>query len=323
MSYGANWFIHFDAISKCLAKMGGRATCDMETGTLEIRARGRRIELFPQFVLFKPAGGVGYALKLVEAVHSFVGWRPYVNRTWRLSSDKRAFKTFCLENGVCVPRLWTRPEEVEADVLIKRGVSSFSEGIHGPYKPDALKRSGRTPTQGEFFEEFILGDIIKVSYWNAAPVCLDVLPMPTVTGDGARTLRQLIMRLKVAHIECDWQACQAIAEYQGLSLASVVPEGRRVLVEFRYQSLLHPVATDFPNTNVLAKFAGAPLMDQLRGSGEIFWRGIPEGVRQNTLFTVDGILDRNGTAHFVEINSNPALHPDVYGPMLEGLVCPP
>jgi hypothetical protein len=54
----------------------------------------------------------------------------------------------------------------------------------------------------------------------------------------------------------------------------------------------------------------------------VFWRGIPEGVRQNTLFTVDGILDRTGVARFVEINSNPAVHPDAYLPMLEGLACP-
>ena len=146
--------------------------------------------------------------------------------------------------------------------------------------------------------------------------------MPTVTGDGLRTLRQLIKRIKVPHVDCDWQECQAIAEYQGLSLDAVVPNGRRALVEFRYQSLLHPVATDFPNANVLAKFAGTPLMHQLRRGGEVFWRGIPEGVRQNTLFTVDGILDRTGVARFVEINSNPAVHPDAYLPMLEGLACP-
>jgi len=60
-------------------------------------------------------------------------------------------------------------------------------------------------------------------------------------------------------------------------------------------------------------------MEQLHRSGEVFWHGIPEAVRQDTLFTVDGILDRTGTARFLEINSNPAAHPDVYQPMLQGL----
>jgi hypothetical protein len=319
MTYGSNWFIHFGAVSECLAKLGGRATCNMETGALEIRARGRRMELFPQFGLFRPTGGVGYAQTLGESAMFFIGWRPYVNRVWPLSFDKRAFKAFCSANGVAVPRLWTRPEDVEADVLIKPAASSFSEGITGPYAPAVLKGSGRALANGEFFEEFIPGDILKVWYWNSVPVCLEVIPMPTVTGDGIRTLRQLIKRIKVPHVECDWQACQAVAEYQGLLLDAVVPEGQRVLVEFRYMSLLHPVATGFPNTNVLAKFAGTPLMEQLRRSGEVFWRGIPDGVRQNTLFTVDGILDCNGTARFLEINSNPASHPDVYPAMLEGL----
>ena len=319
MTYGSNWFIHFGAISKCLPKIGGRATCNMETGALDIRARGRRVELFPQFGMFRPTGGMGYAQALLENVQFFIGWRPYFNRVWPLSFDKRSFKAFCSANGVAVPRLWARSEDVEADVLIKRGVSSFSEGISGPYESAVVKSSGRALANGEFFEEFILGDIIKVWYWNAAPVCLEVVPMPTVTGDGTRTLRQLIKRIKIPHIECDWEACQAIGEYQGLSLDAVVPNGREVLVEFRYQSILHPVLPEFPNTNVLAKFADTPLMEQLRRSGEVFWRGIPDGLRQDTLFTVDGILDRTGTARFLEINSNPAAHPDVYQPMLEGL----
>jgi hypothetical protein len=324
MAYGTNWFIHFRAISECLQRMDGRANCNMETGALDVRARGRRVELLPQFGLFRP-GGIGYSQTLLDNTHFFIGWRPYVNRFWPLSFDKRAFKAFCRGNGVAVPRQWNRAEEVEADVLIKRGVSSFSEGINGPYSSSAVKASSRAPANGEFFEEFIAGDIIKVWYWNATPVCLEVFPMPTVTGDGTRTLRQLIRRIKVPHADADWSALQAIAEYQELSLDSVVPDGRRVLVEFRYQSILHPVSPDFPNLNVLASFAGTPLMEQLCGSGEIFWRGIPEPMRQNTLFTVDGILDRKGTARFVEMNSNPAVHPDAYAQMLQGLfeiACP-
>jgi hypothetical protein len=322
MTYGANWFIHFRAICECLPAIGGRATCNMETGTLDIRARGRRVELHPQFGLFRPTGGVGYSPALVESAQFFIGWRPYFNRVWPLSFDKRSFKAFCSANGVAVPRLWTRAEEVEAPVLIKRAVSSFSEGIRGPFAPAAVTSSGLTLTTGEFFEEFVPGDIIKVWYWNAAPVCLEVLPMPTVTGDGTRTLRQLVKRIAIPHIECDWQECQAIVEYQGLSVDAVVPEGREVFVDFRYRSILHPVATDFPNTNVLATFAATPLMDQLRRSGEVFWLGIPEAHRQNTLYTVDGILDRTGTARFLEINSNPAAHPDVYPAMLESLFAP-
>jgi|KBSMisStaDraftv2_1062788.scaffolds.fasta_scaffold72464_2 hypothetical protein len=319
MTYGSNWFIHFEAVSKCLTQLGGRATCNMESGALDIRARGRRVELFPQFGLFPASGGIAYAQALLENVQWFIGWRPYINRVWPLSFDKRSFKAFCSANGVEVPRLWIRSEDVEADVLIKRGVSSFSEGIVGPYPSAVVKGSGRVLAQGEFFEEFILGDIMKVWYWNASPVCLEVFPMPTVSGDGTHTLRQLIKRIKIPHIECDWQACQGIAEYQGLALDGVVPQGQQALVEFRYQSILHPVSTGFPNTNVLAKFTATPLMEQLRRSGEVFWRGIPEAVRQDTLFTVDGILDRTGTARFLEINSNPAAHPDVYQPMLQGL----
>lgn len=318
MAYGTNWFIHFRAISEAMRRIGGRASCNMETGALDIRAGGRRVELLPQFGLFRP-GGIGYSQTLLDTTSFFIGWRPYANRVWPLTFDKRSFKAFCRGNGVPVPGQWNRPEEVEADVLIKRGVSSFSEGINGPYTQAAVRGSGRALANGEFFEEFIPGDILKVWYWNSMPVCLEVFPMPAVTGDGFRTLRQLIQRIKLPHVDGDWPAWQAIAEYQGLTLDAVVPESRRVLVEFRYQSVLHRVRPDFPNLNVLAKYAGTPLMEQLRRSGEVFWQGIPEALRQNILFTIDGILDRTGTARFVEMNSNPAVHPDAYLPMLEEL----
>lgn len=321
MSYSTNWITHFRAISACMPKIGGRAACNLETGVLEIRARGRRVELLPQFGFSRENGGIGYQRTLVETSAFFVGWRPYGNRVWPLSLDKRTFKAYCRANGVAVPRQWNRLEDVEADVLIKRGVSSFSEGIEGPYTPEALRASGRALADGEFFEEFIPGDIVKVWYWNAAPVCLEAIAMPTVTGGGMHTLRQLINRVKLPHSGGNWPAWQATAEYQGFSLDDVVPPGQRVLVEFRYASDLHPVSPAFPNLNVLGRFAGTPVMDRLRGSGEVFWRGIPEPVRQDAVFTVDGILDRSGTIRFVEINSNPAVHPDVYSPMLEGIVC--
>jgi hypothetical protein len=317
--YGTNWITHFRAVSACLPRIGGRAACNMETAALEIKARGRRVELFPQFGLFRQGGGLGYSQTLTETTSFFVGWRPYVNRVWPLSFDKRAFKAFCRDNGVSVPRQWNRPEDVDADVLIKRGVSSFSEGIKGPYTPEAVKRLDYALANGEFLEEFIPGDIIKVWYWNSTPVSLEALPMPTVTGDGIRTVRQLIRRSKLPHIEGEWPVWQAVAEHQGFSLDAVVPAGHQVRVEFRYQSLLHPVETDFPNSNALPKYAGTPLMNQLRRSGEVFWRGLPETVRQNTLYTVDGILDGQGTAHFLEINSNPTVHPDAYPPMFESL----
>jgi len=319
MSYSISWVTHFRAVSDGLARIGGRAICNAETGALDIRARGRRVELFPQFGFSSADGGTGYLRALQDNAEYFVGWRPYPVRFWPLSFDKRAFKAFCRGNNIATPRQWIRPEDIETDVLIKQGVSSFSQGISGPYAPATLKRAGRALNDGEFFEEFISGEIIKVWYWNAMPVCLEVLPMPRVTGDGTRTLRQLIKLRMSPHAGGDWEAWRTLAECQGFSLEAVVPNGRQVLIEFRYRSCLRGSQPDDVSSNVLAKCAGTPLMEQLRRSGEVFWRGIPDAVRQDTLFTVDGILDRSGLARFVEINSNPAVHPDAYFPMLEGL----
>jgi hypothetical protein len=61
------------------------------------------------------------------------------------------------------------------------------------------------------------------------------------------------------------------------------------------------------------------LQEQLEEAGRILWKEIPDPMRQDTVYTVDAILDSRDCLWFLEMNSNPQVHPDVYLPMLRNL----
>ncbi|HEY4210834.1 MAG TPA: hypothetical protein VGM84_05120 [Steroidobacteraceae bacterium] len=319
MTYSVSFLAHLRAIKECLPKFEASARCNLRTGGLEIRARGRCVELHPQFA-FPQNGSIAYSLKLEAHMEFFVGWRPYVNRVWPLSYDKKSFKDFCAQSGLRTPRSWQQAQSVSENVLVKHATSSFCRGISGPFTQEGLKGANRALQQGEFFEEFIQGDIVKVWYWNANPVALEVLPMPTVTGDGSSSLRKLLGRKAVAHLPGnDWDVWAAVAAFQGLTLDSVIAAGKKVLVDFRYLSSLHPFAPNAQNLNVLADYEGTPLMNQLRAAGKPFWEAIPAEIRPDTLYSIDAMIDGQRNALFLEMNCNPAVHPDAYAAMFESL----
>jgi hypothetical protein len=314
MAYALSFLSHVNSISTCLPLFGGRAEIDFETAHVEIRARGRRVQLQPQFVVVKN-GSMAFTPKLVSDAVSFCGWRAYFNRVWPAAVEKLTFKEFCTANRLRAPSYWINPQDVSKPAVLKRSRSSFSQGISSPSMPETIRASNPVLTHGEYFDEFIPGTIAKIWYWNEAPVCLEMASMPSVVGDGANTLRLLISRSKVAYVKLDWARVEAIAAFQGLSLDSIVPSGRQVLVDFRYISPLH--AAHIVNQNVFPRYVDTPLVAQLRQDGRVFWRAIPEAVRQNTLYTVDAIVDSSQRAWYLEMNCNPIVHPDTYFAMFE------
>jgi hypothetical protein len=320
MAYDINLFSHLRAISECLPKFEARARIDFETLNLLIRGRGRQIELLPQFMCRRD-GGVVYTPKLATDVRGFIGWRPYFNRIWPEATEKMIFKDFCASNGLRTPPRYLRAEDVRSSVLVKRSRSSFGQGMTGPFTANALRELNYAPRGGEYFEEFIHGDIAKIWYWNDQPASLEIIPMPTVVGDGRSTLRDLIANIKslLAFAEPDaTQLREALARYQGLTLDSVPRDGQRVLVDFRYQSTLHPVA--FTKVNMLKDYEGTRALEQIREAGKEFWHVIPEQLRQDIVYTIDAIVDDQQNVWFLEMNCNPLVHPDVYSVMIESML---
>ncbi|HEY4210831.1 MAG TPA: hypothetical protein VGM84_05105 [Steroidobacteraceae bacterium] len=319
MSYAVSFIAHIQAIKECVQRLGGRANCDLDTGALQVRAGGKYVDLSPQYAL-RHDGSIGYSAVLVNQVEFFAGWRPYRDRAWPIGQDKRRFKEFCSLHGLLTPRVWARPREVTGNALIKHATGSFSKGMAGPFTPPVLKASSRELHQEEFLEEFVQGDIVKAWYWNADPVALEVLPMPTVVGDGKTSLHDLIERKRVAHLPgTDWEVWGATVALQGLGLDSIVAAASRVMVDYRYLSPLHPALPDAPNLNCMAAREGTVLLRHLRDAGPLFWTGIPAESRQDTLYTIDAVTDTSGQPVFLEMNCNPVVHPDAYPPMLDSL----
>src|SRR5262245_23538366 len=102
---------------------------------------------------------------------------------------------------------------------------------------------------------------------------------------------------------------------------SVIPSGQQVLADFTYGSGLHPYSRK--NSNVMAQYEGTRVAQQLDTDGRVFWQGIPADIRNNTLFTVDGIIDGEERVWLLEANCNPAAHPDLYPSVFESLFGPP
>lgn len=98
---------------------------------------------------------------------------------------------------------------------------------------------------------------------------------------------------------------------------SAVPEkGESVIVDFRYGSALFDIAVN--NTNSISTLSKS-VLEQLEDAGRRLESAIPDDIRVNTAFSLDGILDDAGQIWFLEMNCNPHLHPDIYPAMLDSL----
>ena len=119
-------------------------------------------------------------------------------------------------------------------------------------------------SEGEYCEQFIVGQLMKAWFWNDELVVAELVDMPTVVGDGLRTLRQLISS-KLAPTD-DWPSdLEHLAAVQGLSLDAVVPANRKALADYRYMSALNP-ATRIDH-NVRQQIKGSELESQLLHAG--------------------------------------------------------
>jgi hypothetical protein len=201
--------------------------------------------------------------------------------------------------------------------LIKRDQSSFAEGMRGPFREITPDRPETILAEGEYYEHFVLGRNLKAWFWNGKPVCVDISEMAYVIGDGRHTVAELInpnLKYAVRAVSPDLMEC--MAKYQGREMDSVLQEGEKLYVDYRYGSPL--VKYNSRNSNILSKL-NSLLTEQLNNAGLVFEQSIPSEIRANTVFSADGVVDEQDRIWFLEINCNPGLHPDVYPPILESL----
>lgn len=309
-----NYLQHALAVSRWLGQHGASAGIDPATYVMDIRLGGRTVRFFPQFSASAADGLPAFFPELTDGVSGFVGWLPYFNKRWPIAQDKLEFKVFARAHGLRTPA-WSglNGPGVDGPVLVKRQQSSFGRGMSGPF-PSA---SGISLAAGDYIEAFITGRIVKAWYWNATPIVVEAVPMPTVTGDGASSLRALITaNLKGGGALPD--GLDALARLQGLELDTVVPSGSTVLCDYRYMSPLNPMlSTDH---NVWPAARGSALGAQLLAAGEACAAAIPQEVRGGgAMSALDAIEDAEGRLWFLEANCNPQLHPACYPWMLNAI----
>lgn len=312
-SYKQNLLNHFKCVQSALERFGAEASVNARDFVLEVRAPGRTYSLCPQFLKLREDARE-YTPHFEPDVHAFAGWYPYFNRRWELSDEKLKFKAYAAANGLATPEHSTDPSADMADVVVKKNVSSFSEGVYGPFRHARI----RPLEPGEYYERFVRGRSAKIYYVEDRPICLELESPATVVGDGRRTIRQLLAtrcRIKQQAIELKKQA--RYVRFLGKSLDDVLEPGAAQEVDFRYGSIFN-LPADMETVD-LTKNMIEELAPQLAATGERLWAGIPAELRRTTLYTVDAILDADRKLWLVEMNSNPYLHPWLYPAMFDAL----
>jgi hypothetical protein len=318
MFYKINFLTHMYNLAQCIEKFGVEADFDFHSFEVHLRGWNRRVKLLPRFIYFKN-GTLAYASHPTDDSSDFIGWLPYARKQWGLATDKMSFKDYCVASGLRTPKFFTRWADVTVDVVSKQRTSSFGQGIGGPFRLAEARQRAEALGNGGYLEEFIEGKIAKVWYWNGTLIGLEVLPLPTVVGDGEQTVEALVQaRLRNQKIEAVLPIVETTVVYFGKSLSYVPRHGESVIVDFQYGSALR-ILPLYKNLNVLGSYEGKEAMAELMRAGPIFWQGIPDDVRENTLFVIDAMIDSQQQVWFLEMNSNPIVNPDTYMTMFEVL----
>jgi len=304
-----NYLLHALAVSQWMAAHGAEGGIDPFTHAMDIRFAGKTVRFFPQFVIDGAEGELHFTPQLRAGVSGFVGWLPYFNKIWPIAQDKLAFKDHAVREGIRTPKWTAEPAQVRGAFIVKGRRSTFGRGLRGPFET----ATGVKLMDGEYYEQFIVGQLLKAWFWNDELAVVEVVDMPTVVGDGLRTFRQLISS-KLAPTDRWPSDLEPLAAIQGLSLDGVVPASRAALADYRYMSVLNPASK--VDHNVRNKLKGSQVEAQLLDAGARCWAAVPAQVRQGTAFSLDGVVDRQGKVWFLEANCNPQLHPSFYGAML-------
>lgn len=307
---------HAAPIRKWGLEHDAQLTLSLETFELLIQAGDFRINLIPRFVI-ETNGGPKYVRRFPEE-GNFIGWMPYPTKSWPLSSDKRLFKEYSLNRGLRVPASWRDGADLSPDFIVKPAIGSFGKGFKGPFGVNNPMSADTQIGPDEFCEQFIRGRSTKAWFWNGVPYALEMLDPPCVLADGRRPLQQIIHeRRGNFDAPFDLAGCEAMLQWQGYTPNSIPAAGNEIMLDFRYVTPFDPVT--LKNRDVWPKVAPA-IAAQFAYAGPVLYNGIDDKVRENSVFTVDAVVDDQDRVWFLEMNSHPMIHPKVYVPMLDSMI---
>jgi hypothetical protein len=317
LRFKTNLLEHAKSVADWARANDARAFVDLDGLKLGVRRGSRVIEFAAQYVGHHPDGSLGYFSDVSPACIGFVGWLPYPVQRWDLSTSKLAFKDAMRGAGVRVPAGWTDLRAVDDAFIVKRDRSAFGYGIRGPFAAAMARDAGFYLRDGEFAEAFKTSRIARAWYWAGTPAVLEVFAMPCVLGNGESSVDALLRQRLAADVDLP-AGTDELARWQGLDLRRVPAAGRSLIADFRYVSPFNP--TLYANSNRWAELCSTSIGDAFADAGRRVWTLIPGAPAQPKAFVLDAIVDDADRVWFLEVNSNAQLHPDLYGPMLDGLL---
>jgi len=309
VSYLTSFFSHAAAVQRAAGDLGLRAEVQLSDFSLRLAFDAGQESWAPRF-LARSGGRLVYTDRLAPGVAGFAGWMPYRLRQWPIATDKSAFKRFAAEHGLATPAACRDAGSIGGPFLVKLDNSSFGEGLRGPFLAYDAEDAAQQLRTGEYYENFVVGLIAKAWCRGGECLALHLHPPSSVVGDGRASVRQLVEALPNSLGRHDWALVGRLATCSGLGSADEVPRaGQEVLVEYRYGSRYEPVS--FENPNVLGRIEGTELARQFATAARICATAIPAST-DDSIFTLDAIVDASGEALFLEMNCHPTVHPDLY-----------
>lgn len=304
---------HTKAVGAWARKRHARTTIDAVDLSLTIQLGSSEYRLMPQFVGRRDGKQLVYFDVADRFAIGFVGWLPYKVQAWDISLSKLDFKAAARDLDIPTPAHWQQAASVSAPFLVKRARGAFGYGMHGPFRTSEATRL--TLDEGEYCEEFKWGRIARAWYWSGRLAVLELFEMPSVMSDGHSTYESLLHRAST-DVPADFEY---LGRLQGVEPSDVPPSGTRIVCDYRYVSPFNP--TLYANSNVLPRLSGSPLVQRFADAGRRLWPRIPGPPGRQIGFVLDAIVDAQDQPWFLEVNSNPQWHPDIYAPMLDEL-CP-
>ena len=311
LRFKTNLLEHAKAVGAWAQRRGAHTSIDAADLALTLQFEQRTHTLFAQFVGKRDGLQLCYFDMPDQFATGFVGWLPYKPQAWDISLSKLAFKAAARDLDIPTPAHWTQASSVSAPFLVKRERGAFGYGMQGPFR--ASEAAQLALAEGEYCEEFKWGHIARAWYWGERLSVLELFPMPSVTGDGESSYESLLLRAS-AELPADFAH---LGRLQGVEPSAVPAAGQRIVCDYRYVSPFNP--TLYANHNVLPRLRGSALTQQFAAAGARLWPRIPGPPGRQIGFVLDAIVDAQGQPWFLEVNSNPQWHPDIYASMLDGL----
>ncbi len=283
--------------------------------TFTVTLKGNRCEfyLYPKFLQSNP-NQTCYIKQLNSDVTAFSGWQnyrraPFSESCLKTLSDKIKTKLELQRLGVKVPTWSNKKDNDISPCIVKKQISSFAADIHGPFN----KSSDCNDFFGlsEFFEEFIEGNIVKIWFWKGSPIILESQPMPTITGNGAQTVEELIRIQGGFNKDFLYEdRIDEMLDYYKKTRDEILERDEELLVDFRYGSMLaDPELIDDFYTPLKEYPQLQEQIDILANAMKIILC-VEEDA--DYVFTVDAILSDDTQLYVLEVNTNPEIHPYLY-----------